>query len=255
MASSITHAQLKSFSDCLHRIYDEPAGENPINAILDALEGLVRVDTLAVDQMRGDGRGGTNGNETRLVRHSHLGSRGYAGHPLVARIPFLTSHDHPMIQHVLKRGFHPALKMSDFVSQRQLRNISLYEFNNKVQEWRDQAALVLPTSNGSISFALNRDQVFTKEEFLQLQLLQPHMQRVMNRCAYFVSLPGNEQLTPREREVLYWMMQGKRDEEIALLIQSKPGTVKKQVSCILLKLAVENRASAMSLVLTGMERP
>ena len=84
-----------------------------------------------------------------------------------------------------------------------------------------------------------------------LDLLLPHLKRVINRCALFMRIPGNGQLTPREREVLYWIAKGKRDEEIALIIQSKPRTVDKHVGAILLKLGVENRASAVALVLAG----
>ncbi len=250
--SHITQAQLQAFSDCLHRIYGEPAGENPIPAILDSVEELMRLNSLAADELKGDAT--LKGGGTRLIRHTHLGSRGYENHPLVQKIPFLTSHDHPMIQHVLKHGFQPALKMSDFVTQRQLHNISLYEFNSKVHEWRDQLAMVLPTCSGSISIALNRDRVFSSEEFFLLRLLQPHLHRVINRCALFKRIPGNEQLTPREREVLYWITQGKRDEEIAFLLKSKPRTVNKQVGCILLKLGAENRASAVAMVLAGTEK-
>jgi len=53
------------------------------------------------------------------------------------------------------------------------------------------------------------------------------------------------QLTPRENEVLRWMVEGKRNGEIATILQKSPRTVEKQVQSILAKLAVENRASAI----------
>src|SRR5438874_2473143 len=83
----------------------------------------------------------------------------------------------------------------------------MHEFNSKVHEWRDQLALAAAVAGGMISIAMNRDRVFTDEELFILHLLQPHIQRVVNRCALFKKIPGNEQLTAREREVLYWLMQ------------------------------------------------
>lgn len=91
----------------------------------------------------------------------------------------------------------------------------------------------------------------TDEEFFLFDLLLPHMRRVIGRCALFLRLPGNDQLTPREREVLYWMTKGKRDEEIAVIVKSSPRTVNKQVQVVLSKLGVENRTSAVATVLGG----
>lgn len=248
----MAHVQLKAYSACLDEIYSLTPGENPIAGILNAIGRMMRVDTLAADEMKGGGSARMNG--PRLVRHTHLGSRGFEGFPLVSRIPLIASHDHPMILHVLKHGRQPTLRMSDFVTQRQLRNISLYEFNSRVHEWRDQTAIVAAVAGGTVSIALNRDRVFTDGEFLLLSLLQPHIERVINRCALFKRLPGNEQITAREREVLYWIMQGKRDEEIAVIIRAAPRTINKHTGAVLAKLGVENRATAVAVVLAETER-
>jgi DNA-binding CsgD family transcriptional regulator len=243
--SHIAHAQLTAFSNCLHRIYGEPAGENPIDCILDALQELMRINSLAVDELKAD-RG-------RIVRHDHVTSRGFEGHPEVKVIPRLVAKDHPMIQHFMRTGKREALRLSDLVSERQMRRLSLYDYNSKVHEWRDQVSLPALVAGGTLNIALNRDRKFTGEEFFMLELLLPHIKRVINRCALFTRVPGNEQLTAREREVLFWITQGKRDEEIAFLIKSKPRTVNKHVGAILTKLGVENRASAVAAVLAGIE--
>lgn len=52
-------------------------------------------------------------------------------------------------------------------------------------------------------------------------------------------------LTPREAEVLFWVAQGKSNPEIALILNSTVGTVKKHMEHVLEKLGVDNRASAM----------
>lgn len=51
-------------------------------------------------------------------------------------------------------------------------------------------------------------------------------------------------LTPREAEVLFWLAGGKSNAEIAMILASSAGTVKKQVQSVLEKLAVENRTAA-----------
>ncbi|PWU20389.1 MAG: hypothetical protein C5B50_04165 [Verrucomicrobia bacterium] len=53
------------------------------------------------------------------------------------------------------------------------------------------------------------------------------------------------ELTRRENEVLSWMVEGKRNAEIAAILGVSPRTVEKQVQSILARLAVENRATAI----------
>jgi DNA-binding CsgD family transcriptional regulator len=52
-------------------------------------------------------------------------------------------------------------------------------------------------------------------------------------------------LTPREQEVFYWIGQGKRNSEIAVIINCGVRTVEKHVENILRKTAAENRISAV----------
>jgi len=51
-------------------------------------------------------------------------------------------------------------------------------------------------------------------------------------------------LTPREKEVLKWLAQGKSNSEIATILNLRLGTVKLHVERILVKMRVENRTSA-----------
>ena len=53
-------------------------------------------------------------------------------------------------------------------------------------------------------------------------------------------------LTPREREVLSWLMHGKTNAEIAMILEIKPATVNKHLERIYPKLGVENRTAAIS---------
>lgn len=238
----LAHAQLTALSNCLNEIYGQPTGDNPVPGILDAIERLVRINTMAANEMKSDWK-------TKLVRNTHHGARGYDDPKLISQVPMLTAKDHPLILHTLKHGRSPALRLTDFVSQRQMRELSLYSYLRRQMNWRDQIAISHATAGGTFAITINRDKVFRDEEVFLLRLLQPHLERVLNRCALFGKIPGSTQLTPREREVLYWITLGKKDEEIAIILRSSPRTVNAQVRSIFSKLGVENRAAAVAVII------
>jgi DNA-binding CsgD family transcriptional regulator len=51
--------------------------------------------------------------------------------------------------------------------------------------------------------------------------------------------------TPREREVFQWMLEGKRNKEIAIILECSPSTIKKHVASILCKTGAETRTGAL----------
>jgi len=51
-------------------------------------------------------------------------------------------------------------------------------------------------------------------------------------------------LTPRECNVLHWLAEGKRDAEIALILDLNVRTVEQHVSVCLKKIGVETRTAA-----------
>lgn len=58
---------------------------------------------------------------------------------------------------------------------------------------------------------------------------------------------GFAELSRRENHVLHWIVEGKRDAEIAILLGISRRTVQKHVQKILSKLQVENRTAAACL--------
>jgi DNA-binding CsgD family transcriptional regulator len=56
-------------------------------------------------------------------------------------------------------------------------------------------------------------------------------------------------LTPREHEVLYWVTQGKTNQEIGIILDISPATVGKHVEHLFTKLHVENRTAAARVAL------
>jgi len=51
-------------------------------------------------------------------------------------------------------------------------------------------------------------------------------------------------LTPREAEVLFWISEGKSNQDIGIILGARTGTICKHVEHILSKLNVENRTTA-----------
>jgi hypothetical protein len=57
----------------------------------------------------------------------------------------------------------------------------------------------------SLGFALSQDKKFSDAELLMIELLQPHIERVLRRATQYLSLATESPLTAREREVLHWV--------------------------------------------------
>lgn len=241
-ASRLDHAQLRSFSKCLHRLYGAPTGENPVKVVLDSLEDLVPCDSLIAGELR---------FSTLCIKY--VDCRNLEAIPNLEEAFHHIAEDHPGFLYRTKHGFaDPCLKLSDFVTQRQLRELHVYEHFSKVHPCRDQADVHMHIAGGLLGIGLARGRVFSSEEMLMLELLQPHMERILNRCARYADLDCRAGLlTPREREVLHWVAQGKQDDEIARILGNSVRTVNQHVHNLLDKLGVENRTAAVAMVLGG----
>lgn len=59
------------------------------------------------------------------------------------------------------------------------------------------------------------------------------------------------QLTKRERQVLFWIVEGKTNGDIGRILEISPRTVEKHCESIFRKLGIENRYSAIVFALTN----
>ena len=119
---------------------------------------------------------------------------------------------------------------------------------------RDQLGIILPVPGHILGIAVNRDTGFTADEKQLMQMLQPHFARAFENAQLFTSLRGapevnfrcwrNHGITRRECEVLRWIMDGKRNSEIAIILGAQVDTVAKHVENIFAKLGVETRGAA-----------
>lgn len=68
------------------------------------------------------------------------------------------------------------------------------------------------------------------------------------------SKPGIEQLnrlTKREKQVLFWIVEGKTNGDIGRILEISPRTVEKHCESIFRKLGIENRYAAIVFALTS----
>ncbi len=95
---------------------------------------------------------------------------------------------------------------------------------------------------------------FSERDRAVLARLQPHLAAARQLARSIAGAPRVHPehfrslgLTPRETDVFCWLMEGKRNAEIATILRMKSQTVKAHVTEIFHTLRVENRHSAMRL--------
>jgi DNA-binding CsgD family transcriptional regulator len=163
-------------------------------------------------------------------------------------------HQHPGIAFLKNGGRASVFTMTDFVAQRQLQKTAF--FNEVVQPVgaTHQIGVILPVPGYVVGMAMNRDADFTAEDRQLIELLHPHFVQAFQNAQLFTALRGqpevdyrawrNKGLTRRECEVLRWIMEGKRNSEIAVILGAQPRTIGKHAENLFIKLGVETRAAA-----------
>ena len=122
---------------------------------------------------------------------------------------------------------------------------------------RQQTVVTLDIPGYNASVTVNRDTDFSDEETILLSLAVPHLALAHRNLQRLESLravadqviPGPQDLeriglTPREAEVLHWVMKGKQDAVIAGILKISIRTVHQHIAHILRKLRAESRSSA-----------
>ncbi|MGV3663249.1 MAG: response regulator transcription factor [Prosthecobacter sp.] len=147
------------------------------------------------------------------------------------------------------------LFLRDYFSRRQFRDLDIFATAYKLAGLDNHCAIPLceDEGRGSIFLSVQRKGAdFTEEERGILTLLLPHLRnaRALGRDRSAAGEPeirhfGNMGLTPREMEVFYWVVEGKRNPEIATILKVRLDTVKGHVESIFQKLGVENRHAAI----------
>jgi DNA-binding CsgD family transcriptional regulator len=149
------------------------------------------------------------------------------------------------------------LFLRDYYSRRQFRNLDIYATTYRAAGLDNHCAIPLcADGDWSLFFSVQRrGRVdFTESDRALLSLLQPHLrnardlakQRTETGPLTVTDFAGLG-LTPREQEVFFWLMEGKRNPEIGHILHLRTDTVKSHVERIFTKLHVESRSAAMRL--------
>ena len=225
-------SHIRSFNHLLYHLYEEITDPKPLDSVVDAMSELMPTPWFSVEEFYP----ATGDFDHRLGRNFDWGDE-------CKQSALKFGHQNPVLAYPVTHGFAPALKISDFSSFREFKHTGYFaEVVGKLPGFRDMLAVYARMPESNLLLSLNHDKFFTDEERFLMEMAQPHIERIFRRSSQYLALPAR--LTPREREVLHWLAEGKRDEEIASILRGKVRTVKQHVRNILFKLNVETRTGA-----------
>lgn len=157
----------------------------------------------------------------------------------------------------------------DFFSRRQFRSLDIFSETFRVMDIDDHFAIHLPSESGrTIFFGIERsgNTAFSERDRTVARLAQSHLANAryavlksagLCHVGYDASVARLHRagLTHRESEVCHWLIEGKTNAEIAVILGMRETTVKTHVTSIFSRAAVENRAAALRWGLEVLSRP
>ncbi len=163
--------------------------------------------------------------------------------------------EHPFVQHLLAHGSMPqAMRLTDFIPPGRLRRTRLYRELLVPSGVRQILGVGTHSAHGIAVLSLervNERPVFSARDRRMLELVRGHLdlartnleRETQVRAMRTTSLRAFG-LTPRETEVALWLMQGKTNPEIGMILDCPMRTVEKHVEHVLHKLGAANRVAA-----------
>ncbi len=79
----------------------------------------------------------------------------------------------------------------------------------------------------------------------RIRVLAPFLHNALIKLDEHVNTPQKIHFSDKEKEIIYWLMIGKQNSEIAMILDKSSNTVRNQVQQIFIKLGVNNRQGAM----------
>jgi DNA-binding CsgD family transcriptional regulator len=153
---------------------------------------------------------------------------------------------------LVRRSETRALKISDFVSLRELHRLDYYDSVLRPFRIEHQMRLWLSAPAGiSRVFYFSRRGAqgdFGERDSSLLELLRPFLVAIRERSELrqAATLTNGASLTEREAEILHWVARGKTNQEIASLLFVSPHTVRKHLENAYEKLGVHTRTAAIA---------
>jgi DNA-binding CsgD family transcriptional regulator len=140
---------------------------------------------------------------------------------------------------------------SDFFSVRGFHALELYQHVARPLGVEDMIRLWLdPSVSDRARLEFDRAQRdFTERDRAVLDLVRPHLEQFRRRATHRRAASGAASgLTPREREILGLVEEGRTNIEIARLLWISPGTVRKHLENAYEKLDVHTRTAAVAVL-------
>ena len=143
----------------------------------------------------------------------------------------------------------------DFYSGPTFRDLDIYQEVYRPMGLTDHCFMHVPTGPDSLVFVgfLRDGRPCDRAEKELLELVQPHLANG-RRLAFAVTAAADTPIspelfaqagfTPRESDVLYWLTQGKSNEEIAKILRLRADSVSRYLQGIYEKMNVEHRVAA-----------
>jgi len=143
----------------------------------------------------------------------------------------------------------------DFYTRPELHDLDLYQEVYRPMGYQDHCFVHVRTNPGSIVFVgfFRDDGFFRDEEKQLLELLQPHLSNARQLAMAATASrdvhlsPGmfsDDGFTPRESDVIFWLVQGKSNDEIAAILRIRPDSVSRNLQSIYTKMGVDHRVAA-----------
>jgi DNA-binding CsgD family transcriptional regulator len=159
----------------------------------------------------------------------------------------------PIYGYIQSGGKEPVMDIAHLASQRQLQRTDFYQDIFKPLGIRHQVNVMLPRAGWITTLTINHDRAFKPEQHELLHLASRHIMLAHRSVCLAGELQRKSKagidelprLTPREREVMHWLGEGKRNGEIAKILGCAMRTVEKHVENILAKTGTETRTAAV----------
>jgi DNA-binding CsgD family transcriptional regulator len=173
--------------------------------------------------------------------------------------------NHPVLKHLLTTDDLTPRAISDFLTTTDYHRLDLYcEFFRPLKVEDQLTVAISRRSPERLSgISVDRDSCsFSERERQLLTRLRPHLSAAHDNALVFSrALAGPktreaasadlDRLSERQHEILTNVARGYTNAQIALLLGISPGTVRKHVENILVRLSVPNRTAAASLLVAS----
>jgi DNA-binding CsgD family transcriptional regulator len=171
----------------------------------------------------------------------------WARDPAVEEGYWELKHEHALCEYFAHTGDLRPRRMSDVLPSREWRSRELYNLVFRPYQYELEVRIPSARPGYTRTFlfhAQKRD--FAARDRLVLELLRPHLARIVDRNERRAAPAPDLPLTRREREILEWVERGKTNAEIAEILWLSPSTVRKHLENIYGKLGVRTRTAAVA---------